>query len=293
MSQASIVLTVAEPAELMAFLLVKLPQKSRKNIKTLLRDGQVWVEGKVQSQYNLQLQAGQRVEIRREKTERAPALSGLTILYEDAHLIVIDKPEGLLSISTGKSDEKTAYNLLSAYLKRQNPAHKIFIVHRLDRDTSGVMVFAKSEKVKERLQASWEPSTKERTYLAIAEGKVSEPQGTIISYLKESKAFIVYSTQDPKQGQKAVTHFEVIAQSQDFSLLKINLETGRKNQIRVHLQDFGHPIVGDKKYGASSNPIRRLGLHAWILGFVHPITNEKLRFETKVPSHFRGLFPTF
>lgn len=293
MSQASIVLTVAEPAELMAFLLVKLPQKSRNNIKTLLRDGQVWVEGKVQSQYNLQLQAGQRVEIRREKTERAPALSGLTILYEDAHLIVIDKPEGLLSISTGKSDEKTAYNLLSAYLKRQNPAHKIFIVHRLDRDTSGVMVFAKSEKVKERLQASWEPSTKERTYLAIAEGKVSEPQGTIISYLKESKAFVVYSTQDPKQGQKAVTHFEVIAQSQDFSLLKINLETGRKNQIRVHLQDFGHPIVGDKKYGASSNPIRRLGLHAWILGFVHPITNEKLRFETKVPSHFRGLFPTF
>ena len=293
MSQASIVLTVAEPAELMAFLLVKLPQKSRNNIKTLLRDGQVWVEGKVQSQYNLQLQAGQRVEIRREKTERAPALSGLTILFEDAHLIVIDKPEGLLSISTGKSDEKTAYNLLSAYLKRQNPAHKIFIVHRLDRDTSGVMVFAKSEKVKERLQASWEPSTKERTYLAIAEGKVSEPQGTIISYLKESKAFVVYSTQDPKQGQKAVTHFEVIAQSQDFSLLKINLETGRKNQIRVHLQDFGHPIVGDKKYGASSNPIRRLGLHAWILGFVHPITNEKLRFETKVPSHFRGLFPTF
>lgn len=293
MSQASIVLTVAEPAELMAFLLVKLPQKSRNNIKTLLRDGQVWVEGKVQSQYNLQLQAGQRVEVRREKTERAPALSGLTILYEDAHLIVIDKPEGLLSISTGKSDEKTAYNLLSAYLKRQNPAHKIFIVHRLDRDTSGVMVFAKSEKVKEHLQASWEPSTKERTYLAIAEGKVSEPQGTIISYLKESKAFIVYSTQDPKQGQKAVTHFEVIAQSQDFSLLKINLETGRKNQIRVHLQDFGHPIVGDKKYGASSNPIRRLGLHAWILGFVHPITNEKLRFETKVPSHFRGLFPTF
>lgn len=293
MSQTSIVLSVAEPAELMAFLLVKLPQKSRNNIKTLLRDGQVWVEGKVQSQYNLQLQAGQRVEIRREKTERAPALSGLTILYEDAHLIVIDKPEGLLSISTGKSDEKTAYNLLSAYVKRQNPAHKIFIVHRLDRDTSGVMVFAKSEKAKERLQASWEPSTKERTYLAIAEGKVSEPQGTIISYLKESKAFVVYSTQDPTQGQKAVTHFEVVSQNQDFSLLKINLETGRKNQIRVHLQDLGHPIVGDKKYGANSNPIRRLGLHAWILGFVHPITNEKLRFETKVPSHFRGLFPTF
>ncbi len=293
MSQTSIVLTVVESAELMAFLLVKLPQKSRNNIKTLLRDGQVWVEGKVQSQYNFPLQAGQRVEIRREKTERAPALSGLTILYEDAHLVVIDKPEGLLSISTGKSDEKTAYNLLSAYVKRQNPAHKIFIVHRLDRDTSGVMVFAKSEKVKERLQASWEPSTKERTYLAIAEGKVSEPKGTIISYLKESKAFVVYSTQDPTQGQKAVTHFEVIAQSQDFSLLKINLETGRKNQIRVHLQDLGHPIVGDKKYGASSNPIRRLGLHAWILGFVHPITNEKLRFETKVPSHFRGLFPTF
>lgn len=283
-------LKVAEATELMAFLLIKLPQKNRNNIKTLLREKHVWVEGRVQTQYNFGLFPSQEVEIRWNKTTAEKPFPGLTILFEDPHLIVIDKPEGLLSIATENHETQTAYRVLSDHVKRQNPANKIFVVHRLDRETSGVMVFAKSEKVKLLLQESWEPTTKERTYLAIAEGRIQTPSGQIQSYLHESKTFLVYSSQTPNRGgQLATTHYETLQNNAEFTLLKVNLETGRKNQIRVHFQDLGHPIVGDKKYGSTRNPIGRLGLHAWILAFTHPITNEKIRFETKIPSKFLGL----
>ncbi len=285
-----ILLNVTETAELMAFLMAQLPHKNRNNIKTLLRDRQILVEGRVQTQYNHLLQPNQRVEIHWTKGAKETAYRGLTILFEDAHLIVIEKQEGLLSIAANNHESQTAYNTLSAHVKKSHPANKIFIVHRLDRDTSGVMVFAKSERVKNLLQETWEPTTKERTYVAVAERPFKEPKGTVTSYLHESKALIVYSSQNPHQGQIAITHYEVLKQNAEFSLLKIELETGRKNQIRVHMQDLGHSIVGDKKYGAVTNPIGRLGLHAWVLAFVHPITHEKLRFETTVPKKFLELF---
>jgi len=283
-------LKAKEETELMAFLVAQFPDKSRTNIKTLLRDKQVWVEGKVVSQYNYRLLPNQKVEISSSKARQESIYHGLTILFEDAHLIVIEKQEGLLSMATDKKDDQTAYRILSSHVKQENPANKIFIVHRLDRDTSGVMVFAKSENIQQLLQASWEPTTKERTYLAVVEGPLNEPNGTVVSYLNESKALIVYSSQNPNQGQRAVTHYKTIKVNKGYSMLEVNLETGRKNQIRVHCQDIGHPIVGDKKYGSLTNPIGRLGLHAYILGFVHPITKEKLRFETKVPLQFLSLF---
>jgi 23S rRNA pseudouridine1911/1915/1917 synthase len=289
-SKPPLLLTVTEPVELMAFLLEKLPHKNRNNIKTLLHDRHIWVEGRVQTKYNYSLQPNQRVEVRWTRGSKENVYRGLNILFEDAHLIVIEKQEGLLSISANNKESQTAYNTLSAHVKKQHPSNKIFIVHRLDRDTSGVMVFAKNERVKALLQESWEPTTKERTYIAVAEKPFKEPAGTIRSYLNESKALIVYSSQNPDQGQLAITHYEVLKQNADFALLKVNLETGRKNQIRVHLQDLGHSIIGDKKYGAVTNPIARLGLHAWVLAFVHPITHEKLRFETTVPKKFLELF---
>ncbi|MFN8343778.1 MAG: RluA family pseudouridine synthase [Spirosomataceae bacterium] len=288
--KSSAFLKVTEPAELMAFLIAQLPHKNRNNIKTLLRDKQVLVEGRVVTQYNHQLLPNQKVEISGSKARKEKAYPGLTILFEDSYLIVIEKQEGLLSIATDNRGETTAYRILSDHVKKQNAGQKIFVVHRLDRDTSGVMVFAKSEKIQKLLQETWGPETKERTYLAVAEGVLVPPAGTVLSYLNESKAMIVYSSQHPGQGQKAITHYETIRVSKQWSLLKVNLETGRKNQIRVHLQDLGHPIAGDKKYGARFNPIGRLGLHAWILGFVHPITKEKLRFETKIPPKFLSLF---
>ena len=281
---------VAEPAELMTFLRQKLPQKSRNNIKTLLHDQQVWVDNAPVTQFNYLLKPQQQVEIKREKTATVQPPRGLPILFEDSHLIVINKPAGLLSMATDREKQQTAYGQLSNYVKQQNPQNKIFIVHRLDRDTSGIMVFAKSENAKNLLQEFWNTDTKERIYVALTEGCPKASAGTITSYLHESKALIVYSSQNPQHGQKAITHYETLKTNQHHALLRVRLQTGRKNQVRVHLQDLGSPIIGDKKYGATTNPIGRLGLHALVLGFLHPMTNEALRFETPIPTSFLTLF---
>jgi len=290
-SKSTQTFNVSEAAELMSFLIAKMPHQSRTNIKSLLRDGQIYVEGKVVTQFNHPLTSGQKVEISSVKASKLPVrTTGVRILFEDAYLLIVEKEAGLLSIATDKGNEPTAYRILSEHVKRQDPKNKIFIVHRLDRDTSGVMVFAKSEDIKNKLQSSWGPDTKERTYVALVERKPTAAEGTIRSYLQESKATIVYSSQQPERGQLAITHYETLRSNAHFSLLKVALETGRKNQIRVHMQDIGHPVVGDKKYGATQNPIQRLGLHAWVLGFAHPITQNYLRYESKIPPKFLGVF---
>lgn len=283
-------LNVTEAAELMPFLLAQLSHKSRNNIKTLLRDKQILVDGQVVTQYNHPLQPEQQVEVRWEKPPEEEHYRGLSIVFEDDYLLVINKQEGLLSIATNKEKIHTAYSILSGHIKKQDPKNRLFIVHRLDRETSGLMLFAKSERIQNLLQESWSTTTKERTYLAVTEGPVERPQGVISSYLHESKALMVYSDQNPYNGQHAVTHYETLKSNAWYSLLKVSLETGRKNQVRVHLQDIGHPIVGDAKYGATIDPIGRLGLHAWVLAFAHPITGEQLRFETPIPTRFSGLF---
>ena len=281
---------VEESALLMEFLLAKMPNRSRSKIKFLLGNKQVLVDGQPISQFNHQLIRGQQIEISKQRVEPAKRSREYTIVFEDEELIVIDKQAGLLSISTEKEKRATAYSLLSSYVKKQNVDNKIFVVHRLDRETSGLMLFAKSEEVKYHLQELWNNTVIERTYLAIVEGVIEKPEGVITSYLVEGKTFKVHSSQDPKRGKKAITNYKVLKQNKNYSLLKVNLETGRKNQIRVHMQDIGHSVVGDKKYGAGSNPIKRLGLHAQQLSFIHPITGKKLFFETKVPTIFMRMF---
>ncbi len=170
------------------------------------------------------------------------------------------------------------------------PENKIFIVHRLDRETSGLLLFAKNEKIKQQIQETWETTIAERTYIAVVEGRVEPPQGTITSWLKESSALIVYSHHSSQLGKKAITHYKKLRDNGTFSLLQLNLATGRKHQIRVHMQDINHPIIGDDKYGASENPIRRLGLHAQVLAFTHPKTGKLCRFETAIPGKFLRLF---
>lgn len=280
---------VKEETELLVFLLKNI-NKSRNDIKILLRDKHILIEGRAVTQFNHILKPEQVVEVSWRKAPEEQKQRGLSIVFEDQYLIVIEKQEGVLSIATEKQKDNTAYSTLSAYVKRQNLANRIFIVHRLDRETSGLMIFAKSEKIQKLLQESWNETIEERTYVAVAEGAVEKDEGTVISYLVESKALVVYSSQNPDAGQKAITHFEVLRRSSKYSLVKFNLETGRKNQIRVHAKDMKHPIVGDAKYGATSNPINRLGLHAWVLSFKHPITKENLRFETEVPAKFMKLF---
>jgi 23S rRNA pseudouridine1911/1915/1917 synthase len=281
--------TVAESSELMKFLLSKLVHKNRDNIKSYLRNRQVVVDGRIVSQFDHPLVPGQKVGISNERIPAEKQYRGFSIVFEDPHLIVIDKHAGILSMATDREKEKTAYSMLSAHLKQTNPSGKIFIVHRLDRDTSGLMVFAKSEKVQQILQQVWQTDVTERTYSAVIEGELKEKEGTVTSWLTESKSLMVYSSPVPGKGEKAVTHYRTIKTNDHYSLLAIDPVTGRKNQIRVHMKDLGHSIVGDKKYGSSVNPVGRMCLHARVLAFIHPITRENLRFETEIPRRFRRL----
>ncbi len=275
---------------LLAFLLANSPERSRKLVKAVLGAGQVWVNGRPVTQFDHPLLPGQRVEVCWQQAVAPTAAPGLKIIHEDEELIVIDKPSGLLTVATDKEKRKTAYALLSDYLKARDPKNKIFIIHRLDRETSGLLMFAKNETIKRQIQETWEATIAERTYVAVVEGQVEPPAGIVTSWLTESKAFIVYSSQNPKLGKKSVTHYKKILESPEYSLIKLSLETGRKHQIRVHMQDIGHPVIGDVKYGASANPIRRMGLHAQVLAFTHPATGKLWRFETPIPEKFLRLF---
>lgn len=282
-------LEVTQNSVLMKFLLENVKGKNRDNFKTLLNDGQVFVDGEVITWYNQPLALGQKVRITWEKAIRTH-YPGIRIIFEDEHLIVIEKDAGILSISTEKEKDQTAYSILSKHVKEQSPANKIFVVHRLDRETSGIMIFAKNEDIQTKLQANWNDTILERTYIAVVERSVEKEKDTITSYLRESKALIVYSSNKPTDGQKAVTHYNTIKKNSKYSLLEVNLETGRKNQIRVHMQFIKHPIIGDKKYGSTVSPINRLGLHAQVIAFTHPITKEPMRFDTPVPKSFLKLF---
>jgi 23S rRNA pseudouridine1911/1915/1917 synthase len=286
------VFTVKESVELLPFLLDQLSNLGRNSVKNILARGQVSVNDKTVTAYNFRLQPGTTVAIDKIKSSEESPLIGITILHEDEDIIVIQKDAGLLSIASSQEKELTAYRELMTHVRRDNPKNRIFVVHRLDRDTSGVMMFAKSESAQQMLQESWQEMVKERTYIALVEGKVKKPEGTISSWLKESSTLKMYSSPYPNDGQHAVTHYKVVQSNSNFSLLDIHLETGRKNQIRVHMEDLGHPIVGDKKYGSKSKAIGRLGLHARVLAFIHPTTGSLLRFETDIPKMFLHPFRT-
>lgn len=282
--------TVEKKDSLLACLLTSLPHKNRNILKAVLRDGQVTVDGTPVSQFDHGLRPGQRIEVRWDKKTPQQQPHGLNIVYEDQELIIINKPAGLLTIATDKEKRKTAYAVLSNYVKQEDPENKIFVIHRLDRETSGLLMFAKNETIKTQIQENWGTTIEQRTYIGVVEGEVEQQEGTILSWLKESKAFIVYSSQNPKHGQKAITHYKKIKGNNTFSLLQINLDTGRKHQIRVHMQDINHPIIGDSKYGSTQSPIRRMGLHAQVLAFTHPKTGKLCRFETEIPGKFLQLF---
>ncbi|MBE6148418.1 MAG: RNA pseudouridine synthase [Firmicutes bacterium] len=212
----------------------------------------------------------------------------LKIVYEDKDIIVVNKKAGVLTVSTEKEKEKTLFHELLTFQKQKNKNNKIFIVHRLDKDTSGLVIFAKSEKVKNILQANWD--NVKREYVALVHGKVKNKQDSITSFLVETKTLLVYSSKDSKKGKYAKTDYEVLTQNNEFSLLKINIKTGRKNQIRVHLNDIGHPIVGDKKYGKwKKEPLKRLCLHATKLELIHPTLNRLITFTDETPSEFECL----
>ncbi len=282
--------TVKEPMELMAFLASKMPDASRTKLKSLLSKRVVFVDSIITTQYNFPLQSGMKVQISREKGKREFNNKLLKIVYEDAYIIVVEKMQGLLSVNTDRQKERTAYHILTEYVQRSGRHHQIYIVHRLDRDTSGLMMFAKDEKTQRTLRDNWHDIVTDRRYIAVVSGEMEKDSGTVISWLTD-RTLYVYSSPTDDGGAKSITHYRTIKRGNGLSLVELNLETGRKNQIRVHMQDLGHPIIGDGRYGIEEiNPIGRLALHAFKLCFYHPVTGEQIKFETSYPQNFKNLF---
>ncbi|MFT4073289.1 MAG: RluA family pseudouridine synthase [Dysgonamonadaceae bacterium] len=283
-------LVVTKEIELLPFLLEKRVKKSRNAIKSLLVHKQVIVNKQSVSQHNFLLHPGDKVLVQRNDHSREKKfLKGIQIVFEDDYLIVIDKEPGLLSIATEREKRETAYSIISEYLKHKDPEAKIFVLHRLDRETSGLMMFAKDQKVQEIMQKNWDDIITARTYQAIVEGKLDPAEGTITSWLTENKNFKMFSSPKDNGGQKAITHYKTLASNKHYSLLSLKLDTGRKNQIRVHLESLGHPILGDKKYGSKQNPIRRMCLHAYELSFKHPVTSIFQEFKSPIPPKMKML----
>jgi len=214
----------------------------------------------------------------------------MDLIYEDKEILVVNKPSKLLTIATEKEKNRTLYHMASEYVKKQHPKNKIFIVHRLDKDTSGIVIFAKKELVKKKMQDNWQKNAPLREYLAIIEGTLEKKKGTIINYLKENKTLEVFDTKNPHIGKKAVTKYEVLEENKNKSLIKINIETGRKNQIRVALSSINHPILGDNKYHATKNPYDRLALHASKLVMIHPIKKQELTLLSEIPKEWKRDF---
>ena len=210
----------------------------------------------------------------------------LDILFEDKFVIVVNKPSNLLTVATEKEKDRTLYSYVYDYLKQKNKNNKVFIVHRLDKDTSGIVIFAKDEKTKFYLQDNWDKF--KRNYVAVVNGKVEKKKGVLKSYLQETKTHLTYSVND-KNGKLAITEYEKVLENKEYTMLSLNLKTGRTNQIRVQLADIGNPIVGDKKYGIKKDPIRRMALVANTLEFVHPKTKEKIVIDIDIPNSFISL----
>lgn len=278
------------PSALKAFILSAWPDLSGNRVNGLLHRGQVKLRGEVTTQFDAPVNEGDAVAINFTRPYTVLRHPRLQLVYEDEYVVVVNKGYGLLSVSRGAAKpETTAYNIVKNYLKECDSRQKVFIVHRLDRDTSGLMMFTKTPEAKEAMQHNWNNMVLERKYVAVVEGNVENDEGVIRSYLGETSAHEVFSTQDPQQGKLAVTRYKVLARGQGRSLVEYSLDTGRKNQIRVHSHELGHPIVGDRRYGASQSPIGRLCLHARTLRFVHPQSRNDMNFQLPVPAKFLKL----
>ncbi|MEN9575356.1 MAG: hypothetical protein RL514_3211 [Verrucomicrobiota bacterium] len=284
-------LTVQQPTELLVFLFASLPKVGKSKVRQGLKFGAILVNGQGTTQFDQALRPGDVVSMRSEQDRhtRNSLPTAMVILFEDDHLIVIHKPKKLLSMASETEREKTAYSYLTDYVRGGNERSRarIFIVHRLDRETSGLMVFARTVEAKERLQANWDQG--EKRYLAIVEGGPQADRGVLESDLDEASPFKVYSVPASHLTRHATTHYEVLRRTAHLTLLELRLATGRRHQIRVQLAEIGCPIIGDEKYSARTDPAKRLGLHACRLKFRHPITGEELQFESPLPTELARL----
>ena len=279
---------VTHECELLDFLFEIYKDSSKNSVKSLLSNHRVLVDGAPVSQFNYKLYPGDTVMISKTAI-RQKARSNLPIIYEDDEMIVIDKPSGLLSVASDKEKGVTAFRMMNDYVQQKDKHNRIFIVHRLDEDTSGVFMVAKSPKMRDMLQDKWNELVKKRGYYAIVDGVLKNKEGTIKSYLKKNNLDLMYSSKKEGDGKLAITHYKVMKDNGKYSLLDVNIDSGRKNQIRVHLGEMGHNVIGDDKYGNPTNPIGRLGLHAYELDITHPVTKKVMKFVSKMPDEFNKL----
>lgn len=278
--------TVKEVDTLLNYLFKTYSDRSKTTVKSWLSHRQVAINGNPETAFDASLNPGDNVLINFDRGFKVFKSDRIKIVYEDEYLIVANKGYGLLSVSSDRIKDKTAFHILSDYLKEDNPSAKLFVIHRLDRDTSGLIMFAKSEEVQFKLQRAWNEMVLDRRYVAVISGHIDPAEGEISSYLAENSVHHVYSTPDKEKGQYALTKYRTLQKNSRFSLVELQLATGRKNQIRVHMSESGHPIAGDKRYGSKENPLGRLSLHAFRLRFVHPITRQDMLFETPLPPQF-------
>ena len=281
---------VKENMRLIDFLLITLKDKSRNNIKSLLSHHQVLVDGNPTSQFDFEVVKGDIVMIAPSRVKSSHNKSKIVVIYEDDEFLAIDKPSGLLSVATDKEKTVTAYRLATDYVRNKDPHNRLFVCHRIDKDTSGVLLFAKNNEIRTALQDDWNLLVKKREYIALVEGEMENDEGSRTSWLLETKTNLMYSSSKKGDGLKATTHYKVIKKNENFSLLNVLIDTGRKNQIRVHMKELGHMIVGDEKYKSAENPIKRLGLHARTLSFVHPVTKKVMTMTAKTPAIFEEVF---
>lgn len=280
---------VKQQCELLEFLLVTFKDQSRNSVKSLLGSHRVSIDGAPVTQFNFKLFPGDTVIISSSPI-RKKTRSNLPIIFEDNDLIVINKPTKLLSVPSDNEKGSTAFRMVNDYLQQKDKHNRAFIVHRLDEDTSGVLMFAKNDKMAKALTDgdNWNNLVKKRGYYAIVEGTLENKEGTIRSYLKKNSQNMMYSSKKKGDGQLAITNYKIIQENGTYSLADVDIKTGRKNQIRVHFGDLGHFIIGDDKYGEPSNPIKRLGLHAYELDIIHPFNGKLLKFKAPMPKEFES-----
>lgn len=296
-------LRVKESAMLGDFLMNHLGGMSKTSVKQLLGRRIVQVNGAIETRLDLTVKPGDEVLIQPGRGNQALTHPKLKIVYEDDHLIVVEKKQGLLTVAAHPgATETTAFSILMDYVRRENRKNGIYVVHRLDRETSGLLVFAKTQKLQEYMRTYWRQLVTMRTYVSVVEGQVEKDEDTIVSWFTEDpKSTMVYSSPVDDGGKKSITHYKVVkrvegkdepnSRRSGYSLVELHLETGRTNQIRVHMASIGHPVVSDRKYGSGAvPPIDRLALHARILEFIHPVTEQKVHFETPVPRDFLHVF---
>lgn len=274
---------------LLPFLLERLTSLNRSAIKTLLKYNHIAIKGRPTRQFNMPLTAGDVVDVNFGRSFYQFTHPQVKILYEDDWIIVIEKASGLLSVPNESTKERTAFYILQEYVRQNNPNANLYVCHRLDQYTSGILMFAKDQGVKEELRSNWDFYVKERRYCCVTERIPVKPEDDIVSLLTENSHLLVHSTNNPNVGREARTHYKVLQKRGRYALVDVEIFTGKKNQIRVHLSDIGAPIAGDAKYGAETNPAHRLMLHNYRFSFIHPIKGELMRFTLPIPYTFKQL----